>query len=63
VADGLPRDGPPTTGPGQDLVRAAALRRKSSPSEGTVKGHVSRIMAILDCDNRTQLALRAVRQR
>ena len=32
-------------------------------SEGTVKGHVSRLMAVLDCQNRTQLALRAVRQR
>jgi DNA-binding NarL/FixJ family response regulator len=28
-------------------------------SEGTVKGHVSRLMAILACQNRTQLALRA----
>jgi DNA-binding NarL/FixJ family response regulator len=31
-------------------------------SEGTVKGHVSRLMASLDCENRTQLALRAVRR-
>ncbi|MGP4020656.1 response regulator [Saccharopolyspora sp. 5N708] len=30
-------------------------------SEGTVKGHVSRLMTLLGCDNRTQLALRAVR--
>jgi DNA-binding NarL/FixJ family response regulator len=30
-------------------------------SEGTVKGHVSRLMAILGCQNRTQLALRAAR--
>ncbi|MEV0084447.1 response regulator transcription factor [Saccharopolyspora sp. NPDC050642] len=30
-------------------------------SEGTVKGHVSRLMAVLGCENRTQLALRAVR--
>jgi DNA-binding NarL/FixJ family response regulator len=30
-------------------------------SEGTVKGHVSRLMAQLHCANRTQLALRAVR--
>jgi DNA-binding NarL/FixJ family response regulator len=29
--------------------------------EGTVKGHVSRLMAILGCQNRTQLALRAAR--
>jgi DNA-binding NarL/FixJ family response regulator len=31
-------------------------------SEGTVKGHVSRLMTVLDCQNRTQLALRAVRR-
>ena len=30
-------------------------------SEGTVKGHVSRLMTALGCENRTQLALRAVR--
>jgi DNA-binding NarL/FixJ family response regulator len=30
-------------------------------SEGTVKGHVSRLMAQLHCANRTQLALRAAR--
>jgi DNA-binding NarL/FixJ family response regulator len=30
-------------------------------SEGTVKGHVSRLMAALGCENRTQLALRAPR--
>lgn len=30
-------------------------------SEGTVKGHVSRLMTLLGCANRTQLALRAVR--
>lgn len=30
-------------------------------SEGTVKGHVSRLMARLGCANRTQLALRASR--
>jgi hypothetical protein len=30
-------------------------------SEGTVKGHVSRLMTALGCDNRTQLALRAPR--
>jgi DNA-binding NarL/FixJ family response regulator len=29
-------------------------------SEGTVKGSVSRLMALLDCKNRTQLALRVV---
>lgn len=30
-------------------------------SEGTVKGHVSRLMTVLSCRNRTQLAIRAVR--
>jgi DNA-binding NarL/FixJ family response regulator len=30
-------------------------------SEGTVKGHVSRLMTALSCENRTQLALRAPR--
>ncbi|MCO5974108.1 response regulator transcription factor [Actinoallomurus soli] len=30
-------------------------------SEGTVKGHVSRLMTKLNCQNRTQLALRAAR--
>ncbi len=32
-------------------------------SEGTVKGSVSRLMTLLDCQNRTQLALRVVRPR
>ncbi|WET76300.1 response regulator transcription factor [Amycolatopsis sp. QT-25] len=32
-------------------------------SEGTVKGNVSRLMTLLDCQNRTQLALHVVRNR
>ncbi|GAB3822238.1 response regulator [Kribbella italica] len=41
---------------GEGLTNADIARRLYL-SEGTVKGHVSRLMVTLDCQNRTQLAL------
>ncbi|ADB33388.1 two component transcriptional regulator, LuxR family [Kribbella flavida DSM 17836] len=41
----------------------ADIARRLYLSEGTIKGHVSRLMADLDCQNRTQLALRATASR